>query len=165
MTSSQPDSDRGVALFVHLGGLYQSKIATISDDEDPFWYFMEWMFQVLDSVTRRTERLTKGIRFIDLEGYSMSQNNRECNNRFSNNATDCQDHYPQMLASVYVLNAPSWGNMIFRVVKPLLPKRFVAKFDIINPARSENDTKGLFKHMSADYLPMELYGNSINDHA
>mmetsp|Transcript_6782 Transcript_6782/g.11249 ORF Transcript_6782/g.11249 Transcript_6782/m.11249 type:complete len:321 (+) Transcript_6782:437-1399(+) len=164
---SQPDPDRGVVMMIHLAGLDQNKIADISDEDWPFWYFMEWMFQTLDSVTRRTGRLTKGVRFIDLKGYSTSMNNKDCINRNSKNARECQDHYPQMLASVYVLNAPTWGQMVFRMVKPLLPKRFVEKFAIINGStlikqvakKALKDSNGILKHMSVSHLPSKFGGD------
>jgi hypothetical protein len=171
MQFSQPDPNRGVFMMIQLASLDQNKIAEITDEDWPFWYFMEWMFQCLDSVTRRTGRLTKGVRFIDLQGYSTSMNNKECISRNSKNAQECQDHYPQMLASVYVLNAPTWSQMVFRMLKPLLPKRFVEKFVIINgpmikkaaktsaAAAVIKDSTGILKHMSVSHLPSKFGGD------
>jgi hypothetical protein len=156
MVYSQPDPDRGVVLYVHLADINQTKLASISDDNWPFWYFLEWMFQMLDSVTRRTGRLTKGIRFVDLERYSMAQNHRETVNRNAQNARDCQDHYPQMLASVFVVNAPSVFTVCFRIIKPLLPKRFVEKFDIL----PKHHTEKLLPYMSLEDIPTRYGGKN-----
>jgi hypothetical protein len=65
------DPDHGIVMYLTLAGLDQSAMAKISDDDWPFWYFLEWMFQSLDHVTRRTGRLMKGIRFLDLKGSSL----------------------------------------------------------------------------------------------
>ena len=155
MVFCQPDPNRGIVLYMKLTGVDQTKLAAISDQEWPFWYILEWMFQSLDCVTRRTGRLTKGIRFIDLDNFSLSQNNRETMNRNAQNARDCQDHYPQMLASVFMLNVPSFFQMCFRMMKPLLPKRFVEKFDILPKLH----TKRLLPHMRLEDIPKK-YGGS-----
>lgn len=162
MVFCQPDPDRGVVVYVNLAAIDQTKLAAIPDAEWPFWYFLEWMFQTLDSVTRRTGRLTKGVRFIDLEKYSLSQNHRDTVHRNSQNARDCQDHYPQMLASVYLLNAPPFFTMCFRIIKPLLPKRFVEKFDILQPSSSSHDTTTikLLQHLSLNHIPIKYGGTN-----
>jgi hypothetical protein len=120
---------------------------------------MEWMFQVLDSTTRRTGRLTKGIRFVDLGGFSLRQNNRECINRNAKNARECQDHYPQMLASIYVINVIPIFQGAYRLLKPLLPKRFVEKLNIINPVKSKKEKMLLLKHISVEDLPVRFGGD------
>lgn len=148
---SQPDPQRGVFLTFLLGHCDQSKLAKISDQDWPFWYFLEWMFQKLDSVTRRTGRLTQGLRIIDMKGYSIRQNNKECIDRAAANARVSQDYYPQMLASVFVLNAPTWARVAFQIVKPLLPTRFVSKFAVVN-IKSEKGCMLMLKHMSSESL-------------
>ena len=158
MVFSHPDPDRGVVLYIQLAAIHQTQLASIPDPKWPFWYFLEWMFQILDSVTRRTGRLTKGIRFIDLHEYHMGLNHRDTVNRNAKNARDCQDYYPQMLASVFVMNAPSFFSLCFRIVKPLLPKRFVEKFDIL----PKNHTEKLLPFMSLEDVPTKYGGN--NEH-
>eukprot|EP00545_Synedropsis_sp_CCMP1620_P014207 CAMPEP_0119013202 /NCGR_PEP_ID=MMETSP1176-20130426/8128_1 /TAXON_ID=265551 /ORGANISM="Synedropsis recta cf, Strain CCMP1620" /LENGTH=314 /DNA_ID=CAMNT_0006966265 /DNA_START=39 /DNA_END=983 /DNA_ORIENTATION=+ len=153
-----PDQDRGVVMFLKLKGIDQNKVAQIQDDEWPFWYFMEWMFQVLDATTRRTGRLTKGIRFVDLGAFSLRQNNRECINRNAKNARECQDHYPQMLASVYVIHVIAIFQGAYRLIKPLLPKRFVEKLNIINPVKNKKEKALLLKHISEENLPIRFGG-------
>jgi hypothetical protein len=157
MTFSLPDPDRGIVILAKLAGFHQSKLikAIPNDNEDwPFWYFMEWSFQVLDSITRKTGRLTKGIRLVDLQGYSLHQNDRHHVQRSTDNAKQVQDQYPQMLASVFLVNAPSWMNMAFRIFRPLLPKRFVEKFDIL----PKNSTKRLLAHLRLEHVPVRFGG-------
>ena len=156
MVFTHPDPNRGVVLYIHLAAIHQSKLASIPDSKWPFWYFLEFMFQILDSVTRRTGRLTKGIRFIDLQDYTMTQNHRETVHRNAKNARDCQDYYPQMLASVFVVNAPSFFSLCFRIVKPLLPKRFVEKFDIL----PKNHTERLMPYMHLEDIPKKYGGTN-----
>jgi hypothetical protein len=155
MVFSNPDPNRGVVLSILLAGWDQTKIAALSEHHWPFWYFLEWMFQILDSTTRKTGRLTKGIRFMDMKGFSLRQNNQECLNRNTKNASDCQDHYPQMLASVYVLNTPTWARVAFSVLKPMLPTRFVEKFAVINPLKNKKDSLELLKHLAEEHLPVK----------
>jgi CRAL/TRIO domain len=156
MIFSQPDMNRGVVLFIEVAGIDQGKLAKLLDTDWPFWYFLEWMFQCLDSVTRRTGRLTKGIRIMDFQNFSVSQNNSHTINRNAQNARDCQDHYPQMLASVFVVNSPSVLSLCFRMIKPLLPRRFVQKFDILPAAQIGK----LLPHMSEEHVPKKYGGKN-----
>jgi CRAL/TRIO domain len=159
MIFSHPDPDRGIVMFLTLKGLNQTAMTKIPDEEWPFGYFLEWMFQCLDSATRRTGRLTKGIRFLDLKGYSLSQNNRECINRNAKNARECQDHYPQMLASIYVVNVVPVLQACYRLLRPLLPKRFTEKLNAIAPHKKESERLLLLAHMNDKDLPVKFGGS------
>ena len=159
MIFCQPDQNRGVVLYLTLCGLDQNAMAHISEQDWPFWYFLEWMFQSLDATTRRTGRLTKGIRFVDLKGFSLTQNNRECINRNAKNARECQDHYPQMLASIYVLNVVPVLQACYRLLRPMLPKRFCEKLNIIAPHKKESERMLLLEHLSHEALPTKFGGS------
>ena len=156
MQFTHPDPDRGVLMVKRIAGFHQSKIAEISDEDWPFWYFLEWMFQRLDHVTRRTGRLTKGIRFMDLQGYHhVRQGNKECIHRNAASARETTEFYPQMLATVFVLNAPVWGQVVFTCLKPLLPRTFVQKIVVFNP-RSKGDYLSILKHLSPENIPIQV---------
>lgn len=160
MVMTHPDPLRGVLIVMHIAGFHQSEIAAIAEEEWPFWYFLEWMFQRLDSVTRKTGRLTKGVRFMDLEGYHhLRQGNKECIHRNAASARETTEFYPQMLATVYVLNAPVWGQVVFSCIKPLLPKKFVQKFVqkfvVFNP-RSKKDYQNILKHLAPENIPIQV---------
>jgi hypothetical protein len=76
-----PDKERGVVAFLKFTGI-QSDPETLkkmsNDDWDTmFVYSSEWTFQWLDYVTRKTGRLTKSIRFINLDGASFSNFHRQ----------------------------------------------------------------------------------------
>eukprot|EP00527_Entomoneis_sp_CCMP2396_P002675 CAMPEP_0198142836 /NCGR_PEP_ID=MMETSP1443-20131203/5520_1 /TAXON_ID=186043 /ORGANISM="Entomoneis sp., Strain CCMP2396" /LENGTH=486 /DNA_ID=CAMNT_0043805939 /DNA_START=86 /DNA_END=1546 /DNA_ORIENTATION=+ len=159
MTFALPDDHRGIVIFAHLSGFRQAELMEKIplEQEWPFWYFMEWSFQVLDSITRATGRLTKGIRIVDLEGYTLSQNHKALLDRASKNAKGVQDQYPQLLASVFIVNAPSYFTWGFTLLKPLMPRRFCEKFDILS---KQNATKGLLQHMSLEHIP-EKYGGTM----
>ena len=154
---SLPHPDRGVVAFIKYAGFDQHKlVSTVTLEEWPFWYFSEWAFQTLDSITRRTGRLTKSIRFIDLDGFQMWHSNREKVNRDAISAKELEDNYPQLLSSLYLINSPSWFETAFSVVRPILPQRFVAKFDVINPS-NETHVPRLLKHLAEEHIP-ERYG-------
>jgi hypothetical protein len=76
-----PDKERGVVAFLKFTGI-QSDPETLkklsNDDWDTmFIYSAEWTFQWLDYVTRKTGRLTKSIRIINLEGASLFNFHRQ----------------------------------------------------------------------------------------
>jgi len=114
---------------------------------------------MLDSITRRTGRLTKSIRIVDLDGFESKQYNKENIKRDAANAKEMEDYYPQALRSLYIVNAPFWFATTFKVMRPLMPKRFVEKFNVIAPLKNKKEFELFLKHASEDHLPTKLGGN------
>eukprot|EP00547_Thalassionema_nitzschioides_P010515 CAMPEP_0194227424 /NCGR_PEP_ID=MMETSP0156-20130528/42848_1 /TAXON_ID=33649 /ORGANISM="Thalassionema nitzschioides, Strain L26-B" /LENGTH=581 /DNA_ID=CAMNT_0038959905 /DNA_START=62 /DNA_END=1806 /DNA_ORIENTATION=+ len=118
----------------------------------------EIIFQVLDDITRRTGKLTKLLRIMDMEGYALKDFNRALMKRDAAANKALEDHYPGSLGTCIVIDAPSWINAVWKVVKPLFPKKFVEKIafaDIKNP----KDVKYFLKYVTRDKL-WERYGGN-----
>ena len=157
---SIPHPDRGVALFVRFAGFDQHKLVEdLTLEEWPFSYCAEWTFQQLDSITRRTGRLTKSVRVVDLAGYRTNQMSRENINRDAADAKIFEDHYPQCLRSLFVCHAPTWLQVPFKLFRPLMPKRFIEKFNFINPSKNKKEAALFLKFMTVDHLPTRFGGN------
>lgn len=163
LVNAIPHPQRSVLLFIRWAGFDQDKLVRdLTIEEWPIAICVEWTFQNLDSITRKTGRLTKSIRIVDLEGFKLRQINRENVNRDANIAKDFEDYYPQALQSLFITNAPSWFYSIFRLFRPLLPKRYVEKFNVINPGKNKNEAALLLKHLAEEDLPKK-YGGKLED--
>lgn len=168
MVFTRPHPQRSVICFLKIASMDQHKV--VEKLTDDYWlaifmYCTEWSFQWLDYVTRTTGRLTKSVRFIDMEGISMSGFNRECSKRDGRAMGLMEDCYPQLLESLFACNAPTILDAIWKLAKVLLPQRVVTKFSFMRPKERVHDRERLFKHISEEDLP-DFYGgkNTVNPH-
>jgi CRAL/TRIO domain len=163
---THPHPHRGVVCFFKFKSMDQHKVVkTLTEDYwiDILLYCSEWSFQWSDYVTRTTGRLTKSIRFLDVEGTTMSSINRECSRRDGKVMSLMENCYPQMLDTIFPFNAPFIIDMLWSFVRVVLPKRVVSKFDFIKPIQSDGDRRKLYRHISETDLPDYLGGkNRIN---
>jgi len=122
-------------------------------------HVMEWTFQTMDAVTRRTGRITKYVQVYDLRGASMSQANYEFIKLDSQEGKRRQYLYPQLLGASYYCHAPavikfSWDH----VFKPMFPTSIVEKTDVLDPTSRESDLEKLLKWIAVEDLPTFLGG-------
>lgn len=64
------------------------------------------------------------------------------------------DHYPQRSYKTLIINAPSWANMAFKLVKPLLRETTKKKITILNGGKEQD--KVLIEILGRDAVPKEL---------
>lgn len=160
MVFTHPHPQRGVICFLKIASMNQH--AVVEKLTEDYWlaiflYCSEWSFQWLDYVTRTTGRLTKSIRFLNLEGLKMGGFNRECSKRDGKVMGLMEDCYPQLLESIFACNAPTIIDALWKLAKVLLPKRVVTKFSFMKPKDRESDRKVIYRHISETDLP-DFYG-------
>merc|ERR1712008_333227 len=105
------------------------------DDDAAFKFYMhskEWLFQFNDEVTRRTGRLMKALKVVDLKGIKLRYVNRVYIKKDAKLNTKLQDFYPQSLGSVLIVNAPPIFDSVWSTVRPFFPKRMVEKVNVVN---------------------------------
>ncbi len=64
------------------------------------------------------------------------------------------DHYPQRSYKTLIINAPSWVNMAFKLVKPILRESTKKKITIFNGGKEQD--KILIETLGRDAVPLEL---------
>ena len=156
-----PDVTRGVIGCFRLAGVDQHGMVKNVDKENwlpTYCYISEWTFQWIDFVTRTTGRLTKSVRFLDMKGCGLSGISYEFVKRETDAMGVMEDRYPQMLHSMFICNSPVWIQIPWRVIRPLMPKRVVTKFDFIGRPKSDKERKRLFQHVSEQNLPVRFGG-------
>jgi CRAL/TRIO domain len=158
-----PDPQRGVVTFIRYAGLDQHGVVANVAEEDwvpVFVHISEWAHQWLDRISRTSGRLTKNTRLVDLAGMTMrafSMKNTKRDSKVMNMMEDC---YPQLLKSIYVVNPPLWVDAVWTVMRPLMAKRVVEKFDIIHPSTNEHDRERLHTAIESRLLPVRFGGEN-----
>jgi hypothetical protein len=158
-----PDPKRGVIGFLRYAGIDQH--ALVKNVDESVWlpaycFISEWSFQWVDFVTRTTGRLTKSVRLIDMEGFSMSSISHENLKRDGAAMGVMEDCYPQLLQGIFICDPPLWIQIPWRICRPLLPKRVVNKMDFIVPRTRKKERVRLFKHISEENLPVRFGGKN-----
>lgn len=162
LSCTVPDAKRGLVAFLGVDVIDQHKVAKNVAREDwlpTYCYVSEWSFQWLDYITRTTGLLTKSVRFVDLKKASLSKFSQEMLSRDAEAMGIMEDCYPQLLQSIFVCNSPSWIQIPWRLLRPLLPTRVVNKFDFITPDTNEEERNRLLKYISEDNLPVRFGGS------
>lgn len=156
-----PDPDRSIITIIKMAGLDMNALAhTLTNAEQACvaQYYIEWASQLCDFVTRRTGRLTKSIRLVEARGMALTAINKEYLKRDAAIAAETEDFYPQLLASIYICHSPGWLQIVWRVLRPLFPKRFVEKMDMIQPATNKGEVRRLRRHLDPAHLPTSFGG-------
>ena len=120
----------------------------------------EWCFQMVDDITRRTGRLTKTSRIIDMRGTRLASFDRAYLRRDGAQSKTTEDFYPQLLAAVYICHPPPFVHFLWRVCRPLFPQRFVEKIDLIAPATNAAEARRMLPHIAWADLP-ERFGGGL----
>jgi len=156
-----PEPHKGVFAIVKFSlcdmpGMVQH----LSNEEclQAFVYTQEWIFQWLDFVSRKTGRLTKLFRVIDLEGMTLPQFHLKHFQRESQLLGTMEDYYPQLLHGLCVVNAGPWIQIPWNLLRPLMPKRVLTKVDFAQPKEKSKDREKLLRFIDRTYLPVDYGG-------
>jgi CRAL/TRIO domain len=158
-----PDPQRGMIGIYNLAGIDQPGLVANVDESDwlpVFRYLSEWTFQWLDFITRTTGRLTKVVRIVDAAGISLARLRPEVFKRDCRAMGVMEDCYPQMLQMVFICHAPSWIQVPWGILRPILPKRVVEKIDFMVPEKRDKERARLLKYISEEHLPVRFGGTN-----
>jgi len=162
VTHIQPDHNRGIVTIVKISEIDGKRIMAEVSEEDLFHCYMyqkEIMFQFLDDISRKTGRLTRQLKIIDLDGFKLKSGGIKPFKIDGAIHKLLEDYYPQQLGSVLIVNSGVMGSTLWPIVRPFLPRRMVEKFDFLPPVskRKPKHLKGLLMYISERGLP-ERYG-------
>merc|ERR1711935_839367 len=160
---TQPYGDRGPVMYCDIGQLDQHGIVEgINEEEmkEMAFFVNEAVYQILDETTRRTGRLTKLTKVVDMGTTSFRQMNRTYIKRDAACSKALEDYHPQLLGCMLICNSPSWLSGVWAVLKPFFPKRVVEKIDFLPSSKGKGSKKAseaFLKYVSEENLP-ERYG-------
>lgn len=161
-----PDDNRGLILFCDVGQIDMDRVAEEMLEEIMTEYLIhlnEAVFQILDGITRRTGRLTKHMKLIDLGNVQLRNMNRTYLKRDGAINSMLEDYFPQLTGTVFVVNSPVWVSTFWAMLRPFFPKRMVQKIDFLPSIQksknksSKKHLKPVFRYISEEHYP-ERYG-------
>ena len=160
LSHTLPHPDRGVVSIVAMSGIDQAGMAATdaADTLASHRRWTEWCFQMVDDITRRTGRLTKTCRLIDMRGVRLRDMDRAYIARDGANAKTTEDFYPQLLAAAFLCHPPSWIQFLWRVCRPLFPQRFIEKIDLIAPQSNPAEARRIHKYAPPESIPVRFGG-------
>eukprot|EP00927_Polykrikos_kofoidii_P048489 TRINITY_DN42762_c0_g1_i1.p1 TRINITY_DN42762_c0_g1~~TRINITY_DN42762_c0_g1_i1.p1 ORF type:complete len:678 (-),score=129.85 TRINITY_DN42762_c0_g1_i1:105-2138(-) len=99
----------------------------------------------------RGEVITKSLNIVDLSGLSFSLVTHSMAKKVVKDIiTISQDHYPEMLGHMIVINCPALFRMAWSFIKPMLDENTIKKIQICETHRS---TEALLELIDAEQLP------------
>jgi len=158
-----PDENRGVVVYFIAKGINMSKIVENFTDDELFlmhMYQKEAVQHINDEITRRTGRLTKMMRIIDMTNCSFYDIKYTYLRKESASNKRLEDFYPQSMGAFFMVNPPSWVSRAYNMFKPLLTKRTNEKFSIISPLDNPKDARRFIKYISLENLPGRYGGQN-----
>merc|ERR1712232_1497858 len=159
-----PDDRRGVIMYCFVDKMDMCRLNETLTQEDLKMFYVytnESIYQVLDDITRKTGRLTKLLKVVDMKGTTMGKMNRAYLSKDAAAAKEIDDYFPQLLGGFLVANSPKWISVIWKSCRPLMPKRVVEKVDFL-PSKRDNVQQRLLKFVSKRNL-LERYGGDNNE--
>ncbi|KDO35403.1 hypothetical protein SPRG_00253 [Saprolegnia parasitica CBS 223.65] len=118
----------------------------------------------LDAKSRETRTLLKAITILDFNGFSLLRGNDA---RFSKVLGDTsklsEKMYPQVLGRTIFVNTPAIFSFCFRLVKPLMSARAVAKMVFCPGGKQLSDCPYVAKYLRLSDLPTFLGGQCTCD--
>jgi len=157
-----PNPNRAVIAYIQMSAMDQHQVMKTMDYESVLHqtiFYNEWLFQAHDDITRRTGRLTKHLKVVDLKGMTFRAIDRSFMKRDSKIKKQLQDFYPQLLHSVLFINAPCAAQSVWNMFSPLFPYRIVDKINVVAPKKRKQDLIYFEKFVSREDLPKRYGGN------
>jgi len=159
-----PDPDRGIVNIATLALIDQKKcVKEMSLEETVEAYLLgnEMIFQINDEITRRTGKLTKVLRILDMTDFSLTDFDRQFAQRDGAANKSIEDYYPGLLGTCIIINPPTWLNAVWKVLKLLFPKKFLEKIAFVVPAKNPKDVDSFLPYISRDKLWEKYGGNNL----
>jgi hypothetical protein len=159
-----PDKNKSIWRIVQLCKINLDKLVTEMSEEDLLeWYLYEneAVYQVVDEITRRTGRLTKSMKIIDMTNMQLLKMNRTFVKRDAAASKRSEDFYPQLLGTMFIFNSPGWLSGFWTLVRPFFPKRVAEKIvflpSLSKMKKPKKDFESISRHIPEAHLP-EKYG-------
>jgi len=115
-------------------------------------YVVEYCWNILDPGP--PDRVMTVI--LDLEEVSFSTFKDKEKRRFMLKfVKTMSDHYPQRSFKTLVINAPTWFDMVYKIVKPLLRESTKEKIHIVKRGPEQDTT--LVEVLGAESVPREIF--------
>ncbi|KAJ0402392.1 hypothetical protein P43SY_004101 [Pythium insidiosum] len=142
---------------INLKALKAAKL-TLKDLMHNYLMVTEFLWQVLEPDDNK-----KCISVLDVEGIGFSDFAGEAVEYVRNAAAVSGGHYPERCAYIFIINVPSWFNMIWNTVKGMVDE--VTRQKVIIVKGKQKILEALSEKIPIENIPEEYGGESVGTSA
>ncbi|XP_033627184.1 SEC14-like protein 2 isoform X1 [Asterias rubens] len=136
------------------GLLYSSKASDIFKHNVAI---LESLYQKMQQQSHKLESHVEGIIYIaDMEGFGLHHLWKPGVDVVNRNVALFEQHYPETLKKIFVINAPTIFPIAYSLVKPFLQENTRKKISVLG----SNWKETLLKHIDANELPLHWGGEA-----
>jgi Fe-S cluster biosynthesis and repair protein YggX len=124
--------------------------------------FREIAFQHNDKITRDTRSLTKQALLFDVDGMKFTDMMDSRGKKiFPEISKKTALYYPQLQDKMIMCNCPSWMSVVMALMKKILPKRNIEKFELFSTVEDLKASEWAKKNIRWDRMPAFLGGEVL----
>ncbi|OQS01387.1 hypothetical protein ACHHYP_01192 [Achlya hypogyna] len=138
---------KGMANFLSKGVVETDVVTHLA-------FYNEFLWNVVDA---RPAPLGTQLKIVDMNGVSLSDFGGDVVAFMKQCSAVGEAYYPERLYKVFIVNPPSWFNMIWKAVSPLVNPKTREKINVVKGQKEIQ--KALLEYIDAENLPVE-YGGS-----
>ena len=102
----------------------------------------------------------KTVKIMDVEGLQMSHLNTPSFKFITQIAGALAVLFPQRLHQCFLVNAPTWWSMAWRLISPMIPEKVRAQMQVFNKKNKDKAKAAMLEWISEDELPIKYGGKS-----
>ncbi|DBA03669.1 TPA: hypothetical protein N0F65_006848 [Lagenidium giganteum] len=138
---------------VKMDRLHSAGFTTV-DIRDHYQFFLTF---AMEKLTKSTSQ--KVVYVVDLEGLTLTDADERAVESACSVIDSLQEHFPDKLSKLAVINAPVWFSQVMSAVRPHVPKKTADKISFF---RKETLNEDLLNLIGVDSLPRKYGGrNSV----
>ncbi|KDO25828.1 hypothetical protein SPRG_08772 [Saprolegnia parasitica CBS 223.65] len=132
---------------------FMSKGVVEADVVTHLGFYNEFLWNVID---RRPAPFGTQLKILDLNGVALSDFGGDVVAFMKQCSAVGEAYYPERLYKVFIVNPPSWFNMIWKAVSPLVNPKTREKINVVKGQKEIQ--KALLEYIDPENLPVEYGG-------
>ncbi|OQS00525.1 serine protease family S09A [Thraustotheca clavata] len=116
-------------------------------------FYNEFLWNVID---RRPLPLGTMLKIVDMNGVSLTDFGGDVVSFMKQCSSVGELYYPERLYKVFIVNPPSWFNIIWKAMSPLINPKTRDKINVVKGQKEIQ--KALLEYIDAENLPVEYGG-------
>jgi len=127
---------------------------------DDFIFHYIWITEYIWTEYMKGNEESRTLLLMDLEDVSMSTVRGKSMEIIKKMMKIFGTHYPERTEKAFICNGPWWFNSVYTVVKVIMNKNTVAKFNVFSSNKSKSLADALKEYVDEDKIPIKYGGTS-----
>lgn len=139
-------------------------VMTYEEQHMVHFAYREIAFRQCDAITRKTRKIVKQLLIFDMNGVKFGEMmDRRAQKVHEPVSKACSNYYPQLQSKFVMIHAPNWIQMVFALMRKILPKRNINKMALCPASAGKGDASKCpyaSKFLNAEKVPDFLGGRA-----